>query len=101
VYKKRQDQVDGLQRARVGSRIADRLPDTVKSLRNKKQLQRRLLLNDKVVRYNKEQPVRDSKRQLLGKVIDNDVQDALERSENITAEHFRLVDAIIALPETI
>jgi len=69
-------------------------------LRSEKQRQRRLLLVDLVDRFKKEQPVIDSERQLSGKVVDEDTRDALERSDQVTPEHFLLIDAILTLPET-
>ena len=69
-------------------------------LRNEKQRQRRLMLRDIIERYKKEQPVIDSERQLSGKVVDDEVRGALERSDNMTPEHLRLIDAIMTLPET-
>lgn len=48
----------------------------------------------------KEQPVLDSERQLSGKVVDEEVRGALERSDNMTPEHLRIIDAIMTLPET-
>lgn len=69
-------------------------------LRSEKQRQRRLLLVELVDRFKKEQPVIDSERQLSGKVVDEDTRDALERSDQLTAEHFSLIDAILTLPET-
>jgi hypothetical protein len=53
-----------------------------------------------VDRFKKEQPVIDSERQLSGKVVDEDTRDALERSDQVTPEHFLLIDAILTLPET-
>lgn len=69
-------------------------------LRSEKQRQRRLLLIDIKDQYKKEQPVRDSARQLSGKILDEEVLDVLKRSENMTAEHLYLIDAIMTLPET-
>ena len=69
-------------------------------LQSEKQRQRRLLLVDLVDRFKKEQPVIDSERQLPGKVVDKDTRDALERSDQVTPEHFLLIDAILTLPET-
>jgi hypothetical protein len=69
-------------------------------LRNEKQRQRALLLRDIIKRYNKKQPVIDNERQLSGKVIDKNVQNALERSDYMTPEHLLLMDAILTLPET-
>jgi hypothetical protein len=42
----------------------------------------------------------DSERQLSGKVVDEDVRNALERSDYMTLEHLLLIDAILTLPET-
>ena len=42
----------------------------------------------------------DSERQLSGKVVDEDTRDALERSDQVTLEHFLLIDAILTLPKT-
>jgi hypothetical protein len=50
----------------------------LKRLRNEKQPQRRLLLDQIVAKYNKEQPVRDSAQQLSGKGAVEDVVGALE-----------------------
>lgn len=72
----------------------------LKQLRNEKQRQRRLLLRDTIEKYKKEQPVIDSERQLSGRVVDEDVRGALERSDNMTPEHLLFIDAIMTLPET-
>jgi hypothetical protein len=72
----------------------------LKRLRNEKQQQRRLMLRDIIEKYTKEQPVIDSERQLSGKVVNEEVRGALERSDNMTPEHLRLIDAIMTLPET-
>jgi hypothetical protein len=71
----------------------------VRRLANEKQRQQRLLLVDIRDRYKKEQPVIDSERQLLGKVVDEEVRSELERSENMTIEHLLLIDAVMTLPE--
>jgi hypothetical protein len=72
----------------------------LKRLRNEKQRQRRLMLRDIIEKYKKEQPVIDSERQLSGKVVDEEVRGALERSDNMMPEHLRLINAIMTLPET-
>ena len=69
-------------------------------LQSEKQRQRRLLLVDLVDRFKKELPVIDSERQLSGKVVDEDMRDALEQSDQVTPEHLLLIDAILTLPET-
>jgi hypothetical protein len=43
----------------------------------------------------------DSKRQLVGLVIDKDTRSALERSDHITPEYLYLIDTILILPETL
>lgn len=63
--------------------------------------QQRLLLVEIVDRFKKEQPVIDSERQLLGKVVDEDTRGALERSDQMTPEQLLLIDAILTLPETL
>jgi hypothetical protein len=85
-------------RARQGK--AKKHQEALKLLRNERQRQRRLLLRDVIEKYKKDQPVIDSERQLSGKVVDEDVRGALERSENMTPEHLLLIDAIMTLPET-
>jgi hypothetical protein len=67
--------------APVGSRREKNYSKACRRLRNEKQRQRRLLLVEIVDRFKKEQPVIDSERQLLGKVVDEDTQGALERSD--------------------
>jgi hypothetical protein len=42
----------------------------------------------------------DSKQQLSGKVVNEDTRSALERLDQITLEHLRLIDAILTLPKT-
>ncbi len=42
----------------------------------------------------------DSEWQLSGKVVDEDMRDALERSDQVMPEHLLLIDAILTLPET-
>jgi len=66
---------------------------------NEKKRQRRLLLVDIVDCFKKEQPVKDSERQLSGKVVDEDTRGALERSDQMTPEQLHLIDAILTLPE--
>jgi len=42
----------------------------------------------------------DSERQLSGKVVDEEVRSAFEKSDYMTPEQFILIDAILTLPET-
>jgi hypothetical protein len=87
--------------APVGSRREKNYSKACQRLRNKKQQQRRLLLVEIVDRFKKEQPVIDSKQQLLGKVVDKDTRGILERSDQMTPEQLLLIDAILMLPETL
>lgn len=97
---KLQRRVDSLYEAPKGSRRERKYQKAVQRLRNEKQRQRDLLLRDIIERYKKEQPVIDSERQLSGKVIDEKVRSALERSDYMTSEQLILIDAILTLPET-
>ncbi|KFY96073.1 hypothetical protein V498_02927 [Pseudogymnoascus sp. VKM F-4517 (FW-2822)] len=83
-----------------GSRREVRYQKVQKRLTSEKARQRRLLLLEIVDRYKKEQPVIDSERQLSGKMVDEDVRGALERSDHMTPEQLLLVDAVLTLPET-
>ncbi len=42
----------------------------------------------------------DSERQLSGKVVDEEMQSVLERSDYMTPEYLLLIDAVLTLPET-
>jgi hypothetical protein len=42
----------------------------------------------------------DSEQQLSRKVVDKDMQDTLEQSDQVMLEHFLLIDAILILPKT-
>jgi hypothetical protein len=59
-----------------------------------------LFLVDLVDCFKKEQLVIDSKQQLSEKVVDEDIQDVLEQSDQVTLEHLLLIDTILTLPET-
>jgi len=83
-----------------GSRREERYRKVKKRLTSERARQRRLLLLDIVDRYKKEQPVIDSERQLSGRVVDEDVRGALERSDHMTPEQLLLIDAVLTLPET-
>jgi hypothetical protein len=92
--------VKKLSSASEGSQTEEKYKRAIKRLRSEKQQQRRLLLIDIKDCYKKEQPVRDSARQLSGKIVDEDMRRALARSENITPQHLYLIDIIITLPKT-
>jgi hypothetical protein len=86
--------------AKVGSEEEEKYYRAYRCLNNEKLRQRRLLLVDIRDRYKKEQPVRDSERQLSGKVVDEEVRSVLEHSEDMSPEQLLLIDAILTLPET-
>ncbi|PLB49073.1 hypothetical protein P170DRAFT_357573, partial [Aspergillus steynii IBT 23096] len=47
-----------------------------------------------------EQPVIDSERQLSGKLMDEEVMGALERTGYITPQHMLLIDSILTMPSS-
>jgi hypothetical protein len=97
---KLQKRVDSLYGAPKASLRRKKYQEALRRLRNEKQRQRGLLKRDIVALYRKEQPVIDSERQLLGKVVDEEVRSALERSDYMTPEQLVLIDAVLTLPET-
>lgn len=76
----------------------DRLKEAQRQLLNEKQRARSQLKRDKLDRYNREQPVIDSERQLSGKIVDEEVKSALEQTEYMSPEQLELIDAILTLP---
>ena len=83
-----------------GSEREEKYRNAYRRVENEKRRQRRLLLVEIRERFKKEQPVKDSERQLSGKVVDEDARVALEQSEQMTPEQLLLIDAILTLPET-
>jgi hypothetical protein len=75
--------------------ISERSP----CLRNEKQRQRNRLVRENLERYKNEQPVIDSERQLSGKVVDEEVMGALQRTGYMTPQHILLIDTIMTMPE--
>ncbi|CAG8688070.1 unnamed protein product, partial [Penicillium salamii] len=73
---------------------------SVKQLRNEKGRQRNLLIRENLERYKNEQPVIDSERQLSGKVVDEEVLVALERTGYMTPQHMTLIDTVLTMPGT-
>ncbi|OJD09600.1 hypothetical protein ACJ73_10196 [Blastomyces percursus] len=76
----------------------DRLREAQRHLLNEKQRAKSQLKRHKLDKYNREQPVIDSERQLSGKVVDEEVKSALERTEYMSPEQLQLIDAILTLP---
>jgi hypothetical protein len=83
-----------------GSKGEEKHRKACRRLESEKRRQRRLLLVEIVNHFKKEQLVKDSERQLLGKVVDEDTRGTLERSDQMTTEQLLLIDAILTLPET-
>ncbi|CAG8400598.1 unnamed protein product [Penicillium salamii] len=73
---------------------------SVKQLRNEKGRQRNRLIRENLERYKNEQPVVDSERQLSGKVVDEEVLVALERTGYMTPQHMTLIDTVLTMPGT-
>ncbi|KAA8649433.1 uncharacterized protein ATNIH1004_002104 [Aspergillus tanneri] len=66
--------------------------------RNEWQRQRNRLVRENLERYKNEQPVIDSERQLSGKLVDEEVLGALERTGYITPQHIILIDTVLTMP---
>ncbi|KAJ5820533.1 hypothetical protein N7474_006124 [Penicillium riverlandense] len=72
----------------------------VKDLRNEKRRQKHRLICENLARYKNEQPVIDSERQLAGKVVDEEVIGALQRTGYMATQHMTLIDAVLTMPGT-
>ncbi|KAJ9480689.1 hypothetical protein VN97_g12850 [Penicillium thymicola] len=70
----------------------------VKQLRNEKGWQKHRLIRENLERYKNEQPVIDSERQLSGKVVDEEVMGALQRTGYMTLQHMTLIDSVLTMP---
>lgn len=81
-------------------RAEDLYNHAVKLLRNEKRRQKHRLIRENLERYKNEQPVIDSERQLSGKVVDEDVMGALQRTGYMTLQHMTLIDSILTMPGT-
>ncbi|OQD78924.1 hypothetical protein PENANT_c071G10263 [Penicillium antarcticum] len=79
-------------------RAEERYNLSVRDLRNEKGRQRNRLIRENLKRYKNEQPVIDSERQLSGKVVDEDVMGALERTGYMTPQHMTLIDTVLTMP---
>ncbi|KAL4865177.1 hypothetical protein BDV12DRAFT_175034 [Aspergillus spectabilis] len=65
---------------------------------NEWQRQRNHLVRENLERYKNEQPVIDSERQLAGKLLDEEVKGALERTGYISPQHMILMDTVLTMP---
>lgn len=81
-------------RVSEGSRREERYQEVKKHLTSERVRQRRFPLLDIVGRYKKEQPVIDSEQQISVKVVNEDVRDALERSDHTTPKQLLLLTRI-------
>jgi Protein of unknown function (DUF3435) len=72
----------------------------LRELRNERQRQRFHLIRTNLERYNNEQPVIDSERQLSGNMVDEEVMGALERTEDMSKQHKTLIDTLLTMPGT-
>jgi hypothetical protein len=53
------------------------------------------LIRENLERYKNEQPVINSEQQLSGKVVDEEVIGALQRTGYITLQHMMLIDSVL------
>jgi hypothetical protein len=70
----------------------------LRGLRNEKQWQRNRLIRGNLERYKNEQPVIDSERQLAGKMVDEEVIGALQRTGYMISQHMILIDTVLTMP---
>jgi hypothetical protein len=99
--KRRKAQEKSLKKFRQKFDRADEQYDrAVKYLRNEKRRQKHRLIRENLERYKNEQPVIDSERQLSGKVVDEEVMGALQRTGYMTTQHMTLIDSILTMPGT-
>ncbi|KAJ5111736.1 hypothetical protein NUU61_001366 [Penicillium alfredii] len=81
-------------------RAERRYQRALRELRNEKGRQRNCLIRENLERYKNEQPVIDSERQLSGKIVDEEVIDALEHTGYMTPQHMMLIDTVLTMPAT-
>lgn len=81
-------------------RADEKYRNALRELRNEKQRQRNRRVRENLERYKNEQSVIDSERQLAGKVVDEDVIGALQRTGYMTPQHMMLIDTILTIPGT-
>ena len=66
--------------------------------RNEWQRQRNRLIRENLERYKNEQPVIDVERQLAGRLVDEEVMEALQRTGYMTPQHMTLIDTVLTMP---
>lgn len=100
-HKQWKTQKKGVEKLRQKYHRAEDLYDhAVKQLRNEKRRQKHRLIRENLERYKNEQPVIDSERQLAGKVVDEEVMGALQRTGYMTPQHMTLIDSVLTMPGT-
>ena len=80
------------------ARANQRYQRAQREFRNEWQRQRNRLVRENLERYKDEQPVIDSERQLAGKLVDEEVMGALERTGYMTPQHMMLIDTVLTMP---
>ena len=80
------------------ARANQRYQRAQREFRNEWQRQRNRLVRENLERYKDEQPVIDSERQLAGKLVDEEVMGALERTGYMTPQHMILIDTVLTMP---
>lgn len=81
-------------------RAEDLFQHSVRQLRNEKRRQKHRLIRENLERYKNEQPVIDSERQLAGKIVDEEVMSAKQRTGFMTPQHMTLIDSVLTMPGT-
>lgn len=101
IRKRWKAQEKGVKKLRQKFDHADEQYDrAVKQVRNEKRWQKHRLIRENLERYKNEQPVIDSERQLSGKVVDEEVMEALQRTGYMTPQHMTLIDSVLTMPGT-
>ncbi|KAB8069060.1 hypothetical protein BDV29DRAFT_183512 [Aspergillus leporis] len=91
--------LDGVERReKEYTRSIQRYSRAQRVFRNEWQRQRNRLVRENLERYKNEQPVIDTERQLAGKVVDEEVMGALERTGYMTPQHMILIDTVLTMP---
>ncbi|KAK2739873.1 hypothetical protein FQN57_006449 [Myotisia sp. PD_48] len=80
------------------SRSVDDLPEIREFIKRVEKRAKDNLLREKIERYKREQPLIDIERQRAGLIVDGEVRRALERTEFMTPEHLKLIEAMMTLP---
>jgi hypothetical protein len=77
-----------------------RYQQSLTKLRDKRRELRTLLRQNILKRYNDEQPVIDSERQLSGMIVEEEVDEEANKIGHMAPDHLQLVNAVLTLPPT-